>query len=125
MKKVIERILIGESVIINGQKYYKVQLEADKVHARGEKHYDKKQYEKALEFFEKEIELDPEGNIGYEYKGLTLMKMGRREEGIKNLEIAVHKAGNYYELSGRLMDKEVFEELKKELTTAREDANTA
>ena len=125
IRKVIERIFIGKPVIIDGKKYYVIETELDKVHNRGIRYYERKRYKKAIECFEKEIELDPEGNMGYEYKGLTLMELGRKEEGIKYLEKALEKARDYYKKDGgETMDKEVLDELEEELSEAGRDADT-
>ncbi|MBE9592474.1 MAG: tetratricopeptide repeat protein [Proteobacteria bacterium] len=53
------------------------------------------EYEKAIECFDRAIELDPNDAIGYYNRGLTYCYLKQYERGIENFDIAIELDSNY------------------------------
>ncbi|HNY13101.1 MAG TPA: hypothetical protein PKK26_16050, partial [Candidatus Wallbacteria bacterium] len=58
--------------------------------------YDMKNYDIAFEYFSSGMESDPENHLFYYYRGLCLMMIGKRAEGIDNI-MSAYKVNNAFE----------------------------
>lgn len=107
------------------QEFVAVELDVDKYHNKGIKYLTAKRYENAIEMFTKEIACDPACDIGYHSLGETYQAMGNIEEAKKNYEIALNKAEDMYRRHPEHTDKEIIDEIKKDLASLekRKDTN--
>lgn len=124
LRKVINKILGKHHVNESGQEFLIVEMDVDKYHNKGVKYLDARKYEKAIEMFKKEIECDSEGSLGYHFLGQTLQAMGKTDEARKNYEIALKNAHQMYRRHPDDFDKEIIDEIEKDVTTLGEQKDS-
>lgn len=91
-----------------------VELEVDRYHNRGVGYFNAREWEKAIEMFNKEIDCDPEGCISYWFLAKTLREMDRVEEARKYYNIALEKAEKMRALGPDMIDIEMIDAIRKD-----------
>lgn len=100
-----------------------VELDLDIYHNDGEMYLECEEYEKAIEMFKKEIECDPNYNLGYHSLGNTYQKMGRIEEARKNYLIAIKNTERMMKEYPGEVDESIIEEMRQDLESLKESEN--
>jgi len=124
LKIAVNKILGKYADPESGQEFTMVEMDVDKYHNKGVKYLNAKKYKKAVTLFKKEIECEPTGSLGYQFLGQTFQAMGNIKEARNNYEIALSKAEEMYRRYPEYMDKEIIDDIKKDLASARSRENS-
>lgn len=100
-------------------KFIPVELDVDVYHNKGIEYLEKKEYNKAIEMFKKEIECDRDGFIGYWCLGKALAGAIDNKSAIENYEIALRNIRRIAKLYSKDVDERIIESIRKDLKSIK------